>query len=234
MDVIQRPPRVWFLILFLTLILPLGLAQSVLLSTHPWWAIPLRTVGVSVALWLAWVLILGGAIYRLRPWVKWGLPALGAFWMITLCYFAFERRSFSLGLLALVGLGYWVSLGIWIVAEWGRSYLTPNLKWYEGPPPPLPGLKCSLQGTVLRAHRLDEQGIFVFADPKASELFSTDKKIELSLGYGELSIQCQAVPIVRWERSSEVGIGLRFVAPTADARKELGDLLERLRVHGYV
>jgi hypothetical protein len=153
-------------------------------------------------------------------------------------------------LFAVFGLILSLCLYLWLNRfrrETGRTYMSSGLRWFEAEPNAIPHLAAESSGVRFRVSRLDEEGLFLFGTQEAIDSLasSRDGRVELSIrqettGYS-VNVLGEIVQEVHPREgglsragSWLSGLGLRFVDPSVDRRKSLGDFVERLRGEGHV
>lgn len=138
----------------------------------------------------------------------------------------------------------WIEL-TWLRRELGRSFLDPRIYWFQSLPKPIPGLKCRVGGSGdsedLAVSRLDGDGAFVFVPysmqrnlhPFKTHLKSHQgrKKFPLEFEFRGSRLSCFGNPVIHLNRG--IGAGFQFLVSSADARKEIGEFVERLRGEGH-
>ena len=153
-------------------------------------------------------------------------------------------------MLAFFGL-LWVAIAyIWAIRfhrEKSRSYMSSGLKWYESQPVEIPHLSVEFNGGRYRVARLDQEGVFVFGGEmdsiaefrtKTGPAEVTIRQESSGMSVNVLGEIAQEVHPRRGALNSEghrlYGLGVRFVDPSVDRRKVLGDFVEKLRGEGHV
>lgn len=228
--------------------IPLVICEVMIATRAPWWRLPYR----SMAYWaLAFLLI----TIPLAIWVmagrRWVLPLLKVLlgtWVMVGLLLAIRMGSPSMGFFTLFLLALSVIESQWVTVEMGRSFLDPQMAWYQGLPKPIPGLKCQIQvGNTeplqLDVSRIDQDGAFVFLPyhqnipammPLGSPLVPLLKKkdLEMVFQFRNRELMCKGVPISNVDKG--MGAGFQFKNGSPDVRKEIGDFVEALRGEGYV
>lgn len=217
---------------------PLGVAQTILADPMPWWMISVHKVLVTAGIYTVIYLFLVLTLIRFQFFAKGIFLTWGAGWVTWIYFLASQNRGVGLGFLGFAIGIYWILICLTLFKELARSYWNPKLRWYEGVPAAVPQLICRIEEeTEVRLSRADQDGLFVFLKnppTKLSEFFGRKKKMEVSFSFQGTFVRCFCRPTVEVTRSPAKGYGLRFDGNSPDIRKEIGDLLERLRVEGYV
>jgi hypothetical protein len=123
----------------------------------------------------------------------------------------------------------------------GRSFFDPQLRWYQGLPRPIPGLKCRLPGASpksdFRVSRLDGDGAFIYVETEGTLKFSDLPESEMIFSFRDRQVRCRGVPVRSLAKGAgfagEAGAGFQFRGMPPDSRKELGDFVEILRGEGH-
>lgn len=220
--------------------------QLLLVAQAPWWGFPLPTIlSISAAVtvvcgFFAWQLLQGRKIW---------LRILGisvSFVCGVSLLTALIQKDFGLGIFSLCLSFYWLLQYFWLDREMGRSYLDPQMKWYQGFPKPIAALKCSLawQGPALGKGiegefgvcRLDRDGVFLYAPRNQAGMKSLaglrKGKVELEFVFRQKKTLGQGVVVCSDQNGSTVGI--QFAHMVSDQRKKMGDFIEVLKGEGYV
>lgn len=237
---ILRIPRSLAGALLLLSVAPVAGALHVLIADpRPWWRIPIFDLGMG-ALWVAALIFpLGAAFLRGRFMVRSTLIPLAAVWISAAFFQSILQRNAMLAFFSVGLLIYALAAIQWLWTESDRSYFNPKLQWYEGPPGKISTLDCKIliddqnaQSVAASATpaRLDRDGVFLFASLEA-ELWARITGVELSFEGNTVRVPALSTTTVGRERAH--GFGLRFADVSPDTQKDLGDFLERLRVHGY-
>jgi hypothetical protein len=124
-----------------------------------------------------------------------------------------------------------------------RAFFNPKLKWYQGLPKPIPGLKCVVRHgdheRELRVGRIGADGAFLFSNGAVlTDLIDwklrhrSRVKTELNFIFRNRQVHCQGLPVRVLEGNQ--GAGFQFCGMTPDTLKEMGDFIEVLRGEGYV
>jgi hypothetical protein len=247
MRVLSIPRRLRTAALVLSACVPLAAFEVVLVSRTPWWKLPYELMG-------AWSLAVALLCLPLAVWVlqgrKWALrlaAALATAWCLVSFVAAFRLKNPTLGFFALGLIVYWLVLLSWLRHELSRSFFDPRMRWYQGLPEIIPGLKCQLalpedRRAELKVSRLDSDGAFVVAE-SSSGFFGLhpSEEAEMIFMFREKQVRCSGRPVRALETGDGrvMAAGFQFTssgerAMSADARKELGDFVETLRGEGHV
>ncbi|MCM2277601.1 MAG: hypothetical protein NDJ89_05950 [Oligoflexia bacterium] len=216
----------------------LAAAETLVVSRAPWWRMPYRDMLVSAAAAIAVTGPLGWWMSRGRNWAWSASAVISALWLLLTLGMSLRMRSPSLGYFTIFLGVYLTAVLAWLRAEMGRSYLDPELRWFQGLPKAIPEVSCELGSTAFRVCRLDREGTLIFAsDGKTSERQALDAAVasgntELVFRFRARVLRCAARPMSRLDRA--VGAGFRFGKLVPDTRKELGDFIEMLEGEGYV
>lgn len=234
------PGRLRLATSLLVLTLPLTAVHVLLVTRAPWWKIPYQTVElwcVSVGL-----IMLPIAIWLLqgRRWAPMLLNIFGVTWAVVGMVAAAKQASPLLAFFSANQLMFFLGLSAWIKWETGKSYFDPQLTWYMGRPPLIPGLGCELTSgdarTVLRVARLDDEGAFLFGDQRGIFRLRARSEAEMIFSYKDAQVRCRGMAIrsVQDRTGGYLGAGFQFTGMSADGRKDLGDFVEQLRGEGHV
>jgi hypothetical protein len=215
--------------------------ESIVLARAPWWALPIRAMEKAAVITLAAAFVGSLLLVNGVKVTRWIFLGVGILWVGLSTFSAIRSRNPGLGFFSIF-LSVYVGLMLyWIKYEMGRSFLDPNMRWYEGLPKNIPALSCEIVAgetkTPMKVSRLDEEGAFIFSDSAIflAERFpmSPDRKSELVFRFRDRQVNCHGVPMSFFRRGSE-GVGFRFFENSMDQRKDLGDFIEALRGEGYV
>ncbi len=228
----------------LFLSVPLALVESVILSQNPWWQMP--------KLHLVWVaavtgLLCFGIVFSIFKARAFSTKILAV--SFTACFlfsagYAIYLKFPKLGLFALFTLLLFLGEWLWLRNELGKSYLDPKLKWYEGAPSRIPGLRCEWvdpeEGLYpFEVSRLDILGTALFRPHHGAnsndlaDLIGKRERIQLKFQFKDRDLNLSAVPRLFWERQV-TGVGLQFDHLSPDEKKNLADFVEVLKGEGYV
>ncbi len=243
MTVISVPVRLRVAAVSLLLCIPLIAIEVILVSRAPGWGAPYRQV-------FYWSMAFAMIVIPLVSWIMafkrivWLLAFfLGTMWVVASAAMALRMSFpllgfFTVGLLALLSAQLY-----WIRVEMRRSFIDPQLAWYQGVPSPIPGLTCVIgesdQELKLTVSRMDQDGAFAFCKDhqelqkeKTLEQLLRQKMLKVRFEFNSRKISCISRPILLVERG--VGLGLQFVGMEPDLEKDVGDFVELLRGGGYV
>lgn len=242
MTVISIPLRLKVAASTLLLWSPLVALEVLIVSRAPTWNLPYRQA-------LYWAVAFGMICFPLFSWVtslrKSALflsGVLGIAWMIISVVLMIRMwfpplGFFTVGLLAFLAFQY-----NWLRIELKRTFLDPQLAWYQGLPQAIPGLVCVVDDGSsvhsLQVSRLDVDGAFVFSRKnegkiaKAIRGYASQRRLRLKFTFKVHQLVCQAQPTLFMERG--LAMGLQFVEVTPDLKKEIQDFVEALRGEGHV
>lgn len=228
----------------LALCVPLAALEVIIVKRAPWWRLPYQQIGIVCAPAFVLCVILSILLLRGRKFGLYAAAFFGVAWFVSNGWMALRLHYPSLGIFALVLGGLTLAHLAWLQLELSRSYIDPQLHWYEGLPQPVPGLACEIrnesQKDEYRVARLDREGVFIFRDnlkfKQASEpRFAKAENLEMKLSYRDRHVRCTGVPVRVLNRmGAESVIGFKFRDMSADSRKVLGDFVEALKGEGYV
>lgn len=235
--------------LLLLLSIPLAAVEVLVVSRAPWWRLPYpemlfwslvaASFVVPIALWLK----------QARPWAFSSAFALACVWTLLSGWVSIRMRRPGLAYFSIALAGYFVAVLSVFRRELSRSFLDPRIRWYQGLPRKIPGLRCHLTtefGQVaFDVSRFDSEGAFVFREradgpDQASRsavawlqgAASGSAKIpELAFVFRDREVRCKGE--LRRALRRGIGGGIEFKGLSPDARKELGDFVENLRGEGY-
>lgn len=112
----------------------------------------------------------------------------------------------------------------------GEAYFNAGLRWFEGLPPFIPEIRAELDAVTERGpgrmSRFDETGCYVFSAKPMPDV----SKIRLKLDEKEL---VSGVELISRTKDG-LGQGLRFLAQSPDAEKDIREFVDRARSRGYV
>jgi hypothetical protein len=226
------------------LIAPLFAAVEVALATRaPWWKLPWPELGAWAGAVAAAILPFAWGVSRGNRWARRSLAVLAGAWCALTFIAAFRVANPALGFFSLPLALYWIAELAWLRSEMGRSFFDPRMRWYQGAPRAIPGLRCQVAAddgrrADARVSRIDDQGAFLLAGP-GEGLFRLrpGEEAEMIFVYRDRRVRCAGAPVraVEGEGGQMLAAGFLFspAAMTADARKELGDFVESLRGEGH-
>jgi hypothetical protein len=224
----------------LVLCVPLAAIEVILVKRAPWWRLPYQQIGFVSAPVLVVSVFLAVLLLKGRRIGWYAVAGLYGFWIFSIGLMALRLHYPSLGIYGLsLGAGMLAHLA-WLKLELGRSFIDPQMHWYEGLPQSVPGMTCGIGKTEYRVSRLDREGVFVFRDNSRANALQTEKfgkpeNIELRLSFREKQARCMGVPVCVINRmGAESVVGFKFRDMSADSRKHLGDFVEALKGEGYV
>ena len=236
MRVFSIPVRLKCAVALLLLCVPLIALQVIVTFQSPWWNLPLHQIEY-------WSLAFSLICLPLCTWLlsakKWAFlitSGLSVLWVFLSAWIALKGRNPSLGFYTVFLSLFLLGSLLWIRSELGRSFLDPQLFWYQGLPKPIPGLSCRVsvgdEMVQLRVSRFDQEGAFVFEAKRKLEFISKIKALELSFQFRERKLICKGAPVVLTSTGNVLGV--RFLRMSSDFKKEIGDFVEVLRGEGYV
>ncbi len=223
-----------FLISLSFLLAPL---EVLVVSKSPWWNLdPVLLFNSSgIAAVLIWFLLL--SLRAGQSWAVRALEVVAVLWVLLTAWMAIRMRSTAIGFFTVFLSAYWFFALQWLRSEVGKSFLDPQMAWYQGQPASVARLtakfiqKGSEECSSLRVVRLDRDGAFLFSPVSLNlALKRTPGVVELQAGSHHLSVH--AVPMSFLSNRS--GVGVLFKADTIDDKKKLGDFVEILKGAGNV
>jgi len=237
MRVVSIPKRLRLAALVLALSVPLAGIDAVLASRAPWWRLPYRSAGIAMcAATLTLIPLLYGML-RGKRWTVFAVQVVGIAWSLYAVFSAMHLQEPLLGLFAVLSMGYWLGVSMWLDHEMDRSFFNPRIRWFQRIPKPIPGLECrfSLDASKsgMRVSRIDEDGVFIYSESSSNTLkVAHGKSAEFLLSYRDRQVRCHGFPVV--VLPLDAGYGLQFGGMSADEQKTLGDFVEILRGEGHV
>ncbi len=112
----------------------------------------------------------------------------------------------------------------------GEAYFNAGLRWFEGLPLFIPEIRAELETVSGRGEgrmsRFDETGCYVFSAKSMPDVFG----IRLKLDEKELVSRVELIS----RTNDGLGQGLRFLAQSPDAEKDIREFVDRARSRGYV
>ncbi|OFZ20193.1 MAG: hypothetical protein A2X94_09845 [Bdellovibrionales bacterium GWB1_55_8] len=240
MKLVSAPAGLRLALATLFLCVPMAAVEVVIAVSAPWWRLPwVSMAAAAVAAFCAWLVVLGLAMRTHR----WTVPVVSGFtviWFASTALYAFSTRNSGLSFFSALILMFAAASAFWIRRELDRSFLDPELRWYQGLPRPIGGLSCVLfagdKQHPCRVSRLDSEGAFIYSDLKGdagiTEFLGEPKKVQLRFGFRGCDFQCSGFPIALLAQGFGAGFQFRDLSP--DHRKDLGDFIELLRGEGYV
>lgn len=156
-------------------------------------------------------------------------------WGILSVLFVVKNSSFAVAISNLMVLAFIVVMSSYWIGYFSKSFFDSGRRWYQGSPPPIPGVICTAGGAQWRVSRLDREGAYVFLDRARPVEFrrggNGQTPYELRFEFRNETI---GVPAELVHQSNEfTGFGFRFRFNDADLRKDLGDFIEKMRGYGY-
>lgn len=256
MILLSVPVQLRLAVAALFLCLPLISMEVALIWQANWSNLPLWDMGY-------WALVCGLFCIPLSVWLSsarkaaWYLAIiLSGIWISASAWLSFRMHYPPLGFFTVFLATFLSGTLFWIENEMNRSFLNPQMTWYQGAPKAIPGLKCEVieeeKKAVLSVSRIDEDGVFVFAPSfapstesdllnvfaPASKTGRDKKKRELNLAFHFRSrrLTCPGIAtlLVTPNHGRGLGAGVRFQKNSPDLKKEIGDFVEALRGEGYV
>jgi hypothetical protein len=238
MRVILVPARLRLAAVVLFACVPIAALETIVVTRAPWWRLPYRSIGIwsgSVAL-----ICLPLSIWLMRG-LRWSHRFVSLFfaaWIVSSAWVALRMRHPSLGFFTVAIATAFVAFSSWLDHELKRSFFDPGIRWYEGLPRPVPGLRCRVawgdRELDCQVGRIDREGAFVFRPDTAAESLDglrPDVRSELTFMFREQSLKFTALPMRALD--GDRGAGFQFDGLGADSRKQLGDFIENLKGEGY-
>lgn len=183
-----------------------------------------------------WCLITFRWLLQARWRGFWSFVAMSGVLLAGNIYFLLATKNYALAFYALFLLILAGVYAIHLFRSLREAYYHSGQSWYEGRPVFLPRIEAELKlkerAVSARLSRLGEEGCYAFAAPNADALPKNEKVEGIVLKLGDLSLDC-AVELVSQTKDG-VGHGLRFVAGSADKKKDILDFIDRVRCSGYV
>ncbi len=149
---------------------PLLALEIILDQGASWWSLPLQKItswGIFATLLAA---VLAHGILQLRVRAFYGLVFWLSLWELASLYRTFLHQSAALAFFSLLLLAAMMAWVPWLRREMNRSYQRPGTHWYQGLPPTLPGIVCSLACAHFECEatvsQLDADGVFLLLIPK--------------------------------------------------------------------
>lgn len=242
MIVTSVPWRLRFAVGSLFLSVPWIALEVVIINRSGWWNLPWLAIGYWAFSFLLICIPLATWLLGANRWAYFLTLALSLIWISGTGLAAYRMSSTALGFFTVSLTAYLVGVLSWLKYELSRSFFNPQLRWYQGLPKAIPGLRCKLVAgelsTEVRVSHMDREGVFIFSsDFKKSfraslNQFLTNQSLGLVFQYRESSMTCEGTPTLLMERGS--GAGIRFQNLSPDLQKEIGDFIEQLRGEGYV
>ncbi len=215
---------------------PLAAFQVAVVLHAPWWRLPYRSMGLVALLAGIWFSpwIVGAIRGRRSAYIV--LLLTGGVWSLGSVVMAIALVSPVLGFFSLFLALYWIAALVWTEREMGRSYFDPRLRWFEGLPVPVPGVRCVLTAESesregLKVARLDRDGAFLFSETGDFNSFKKGRRTELLFQYREKQVRGSAVPVMSLH--DRRGMGFQFDGMSPDERKKMDDFIETLRGEGH-
>lgn len=241
MNVIFVPVRLKLSAILLLFSVPLVALEVIIASRAPWWKLPYDEIVYWSLIFIAICLPLCLWLVSAKRWAFFLTSLFAVGWIfISLCLGVLLHHPtlefFTLFLSVFLGGELF-----WLKLELQRSFLDPQLKWYQGLPKSIAGLKCILvsneKGLDLSVSRMDSDGAFLFISEKDIKLlpalatFLEERLLNLTFDLQGYRICCKGMPTaIAWEGK---GVGIRFCRNSSDQKKEIGDFLEILHGKGY-
>lgn len=239
--IISTPWRLRMASLALFLSIPLIALEVVIATRSPIWKLPYKSMGYWSLAFLLICIPLSSWISEVKKWAFSLAVALAILWTLATLWTSIQMRYPPMGFFSIVLMVLLTSEFFWIRLEMQRSFLDPQLKWYQGYPKPISNLKCSIYSQVneleCKVSRIDQDGLFLYVPQNAEANknlpdFLNHPRIGLRLSFNNKSIQCEGSPIISFYNGMAAGIQFRDLS--SDTQKEVSDFVEILRGHGYV
>jgi len=244
---VQLSPQYRLLLAFMWALPFMTLAHVAFEVELEFWRLPIATwirafgFGLPLA-WMMRALFLRVPTFAVPFWI---LFTLG--WVGFVVWKAIVGKKVIFGLfgliLTLLSYLWWGRMR----NELARSYMHSGVRWFEAEPHPLPYVSAEVMGVPFRISRLDSEGVFVFGpESSIASLFQANgSRVEVTIRQETTGFAVNVLGEIAQEvhpRKSGLhragdwisGIGLRFVEPSVDRKKGLGDFVERLRGEGHV
>ncbi len=236
MKILRVPLKLRLTTLMLMLAIPFVALQTIIAARAPWWDLPIKSIQI-------WAAAVGMISFPLAIWIahgkKWAFRVTYVFatiWCLLSVMLAIHLGHFWLNVFVLFLILFWIIVLSKLKIEMERSYLDPNMAWYQGLPETIPGIVCEFKTPnkiySARVSRFDEDGTFVVFSETVELSPRHKNQYELSFFSDEKKVQCQGKLIRALDQFK--GLGIQFVNLTPDQKKQAGDFVEWLRGKGYV
>ncbi|MBL7715999.1 MAG: hypothetical protein JNL01_11085 [Bdellovibrionales bacterium] len=248
MRILKAPTRLKWTVTLLYLSIPMAILQLLVAARIQWWSLPLRQILIMSVLVGALCTFFAIFLIRGNRWAMTCVNISTILWTVFSGIHAFRMENYGMAFYSVFIAFYGLTLSFLISNETQRSFFDPRMKWFQGTPEKIPGLKCWFIDPAtefeLKVGRFDEDGAFVYADSqqpseKLKALLSDKKsakklmrKVDIGFEFQNRKIQCSGNVISVLEYGA--GVGIQFRAMDFDARKDLGDFVEELKGMGYV
>lgn len=248
MRILKTPTRLKWAVALLFLSVPLSILQIFVAARAQWWSLPLRQILVIGCLVGMICGFFGTFIIRGKRWAVTCVNIASICWTLFSALHAFRMEHYGLAFYSVFIAFYGLTLAFFLSLETQRSFFDPRMKWFQGAPEKIPGLKCRFMESdanlELKVGRFDEDGAFLYADAQAQseklKALLSDKKsakkllklVNVGFEFQNRKIQCSGNVISVLEYGA--GVGIQFRAMDFDSRKDLGDFVEGLKGIGYV
>jgi hypothetical protein len=241
MRVINVPGKLRLSSALLLLAVPAVAFQSVIVARAPWWRLPVQSIEIRCA--TAALLALPLALW-IQAGKRWALGlgcALIAAWVAGSGVLAVRAQQPAMGFFTLFLIVCFGGVLSWVDRELERSFFDPQIRWFQKLPKPIPGLSCEMSkggaGQALepfRVCRMDEEGAFLYREPRSGPATSFGRKETLTLRFSFRGRQVEATAVPVRDLRGGLGVGVQFKDLPADSFKNIGDFVELLRGEGYV
>jgi hypothetical protein len=179
----------------------------------------------------AWTLLTMVFLMR-ASWIGfWSFVALSAAVLGANARLLFLTRNYALAFYGLFVLILAALYALHLFRSLGEAYYHSGQRWFEGRPRFIPEVEAELKtadvAVPTRLSRLGIEGCYAF--PKAAV---GAEPATIALKLGEFSM-VTAVELVSRTRDG-AGRGYRFIAASADEKKDVREFIDRVRSGGYV
>lgn len=210
----------------MALCIPIAAAQAVLLNESILWSLLPALALISLAFLVSRGMRPSLTLFNVLA-ISWSLGSL---------LLALHLQSIAMGFLTLLLSSYSFLSALALRSALNQSYIDPKMKWYQGSPQAIHGLKCELKNLEttleLSVSQLDRVGAFIFS-PSLQEIDWNKKNTsEMIFRFKNKEVHCKGKPARILK--TRIGAGYRFSEMTVDMQKKLGDFVEALRGEGYV
>ncbi len=245
----MRVPRNLAILSWLHASLPLLLGLHVAIASRAeWWRLPWRGIGIAACVGLVFALLFIVGTRRQRLWLPVSLRVFLVAWMGVAVWVAIRELSTALAVFAVFLMGFSLLLLQLVERERGRSYLDPRMRWFEGRPRLIPGLRAVVSSLeqregkggaetamVWKASRLDREGVFLFVEggnpSQLPDFVLCEAKVRVELSFRDRVQVCFGEPVAAL--LSRAGLGVRLRPGAVDEATGLGQLVEAIGGEGY-
>ena len=224
----------------LLLAIPIAALEVWAISRQSYWQLAIKPVEIWSGVAALITIPLMFWMSRVKKWALAIAVVVFGVWIFSSAWVAVRLKYPGLGFFT-VGLAVIFTLALlWIRFEMTRSFLDPQLRWYEGIPRSLPGLSCTLEHSaesrLFCVSQIDLDGVFLVPDTLnggSKEVESSARDlVNLKIKFRDSEIEIRGVVrnIVRNSRA----LGVQFTHLDPDLKKEVSHFIESLRGEGYV